>query len=36
MGCVGGGPTDYFVTLNLSWGWVEAVTISDRFGLALA
>jgi hypothetical protein len=23
----GGGPTDYFVTLNLSWGWVEAVTI---------
>ena len=22
-----GGPTDYFVTLNLSWGWVEAVTI---------
>jgi hypothetical protein len=23
----GGGPTDYFITLNLSWGWVEAVTI---------
>jgi hypothetical protein len=22
-----GGQTDYFVTLNLSWGWVEAVTI---------
>jgi hypothetical protein len=22
-----GGPTDYLVTLNLSWGWVEAVTI---------
>ena len=25
-GWVGGGPTKYFVTLNLSWGWVEAVT----------
>ena len=23
-----GGPTDYFVTLSLSWGWVEAVTIN--------
>ena len=23
----GGGPTDYFVTLNLIWGWVEAVAI---------
>ena len=22
-----GEPTDYFVTLNLSWGWVKAVTI---------
>ena len=22
-----GGPTDYLVTLNLSWGWVEALTI---------
>jgi hypothetical protein len=29
-GEVVGGPTDYFVTLNLSWGWVEAVTISNR------
>ena len=24
-----GGPTDYFVTLNLSWGWVESVTIKS-------
>ena len=30
MGGVGGGPTDYLVTLNLSWGWVEAVTTNTQ------
>ena len=31
-----GGPTDNFVTLNLSWGWVEAVTIQFLTPLGLS